>query len=178
MGDMFGANPQPQDENCGGVLVIRRSHPTVSRRIRLAIFGGSAILAFAQAGRSIPRVDCAGCVGQSGSQVSTSGVNMVSVDVAVGNGDCVGVAPSCTAEACEVTVTREWNLPIGITMNFCIVRPPPQSPLCVYPPPVVDPPGTGTDINYDLIRCGGTKTFNLTTSSLSAQATGSCSACQ
>lgn len=103
---------------------------------------------------------------------------MVSITVDVQNGDCTGSSPACTGEGCEVTITRAWNLPIGITMNFCTLRPPPQPPLCVFPPPVVQPPGYGQEVYLDVIRCGGDKTYNITTSSLSAQATGSCSACE
>lgn len=121
--------------------------------------------------------DCSGCDGLGGSQTTTSGNNMVSVVVAVTDGLCTGTAPNCVGYACEVTITRTWDLPIGIQMDFCTIRPPPQQPLCVAPPPVVQVPGSGSDITTDYIRCGGWKTYTLTTSSLSAQATGSCGAC-
>ncbi len=119
---------------------------------------------------------CAGCIGISGSQTTTSGLNMVSVTVDVASGECTGTSPDCIAEACEAAVTRAWDLPIGTSMNFCVLRPP-GSPLCVFPPPVVGAPGSGSETSFDLIRCGGSKTFTLSTSSLSAQATGSCSSC-
>ncbi len=157
-------------------MLLRLLMPMRFGALRVLPAGLVALAAsfFATAGHA---ADCAGCAGLSGSQTTTSGTYSVSISVDVQNGECVGAAPNCTAQACEVTITRSWDLPAGIDMQFCQIRPPPLPPLCVYPPPNSGS-GTGMDQDADLIRCGGAKTFSLGTSTLSAQATGSCSSCQ
>lgn len=120
--------------------------------------------------------DCAGCVGTSGSSTVSSGGYSVTIEVDVTNGECVGTSPSCTAEACEVSILRSRVLPPSTSMSFCILRPP-QPPLCIFPPPDSGPTGSGNETWLDLIRCGAYKTYTIAGGGLSAQATGSCSSC-
>lgn len=126
---------------------------------------------------------CSGCFGSSSVTDTDSELTCsVTVAVDVHAGNCLPTGASCAGSPCEVTITRQWTLPIGTRVDFCCKHgvAPPWS--CTFPPHTAGQdmhPESSTQ--FEDLRCGRSETYRISATAcgrnLVAQVVGTCSKC-